>query len=430
MVISVPEGVYTMQAKRSIIKVNAQTYHKAAKKLKSKILNDLVVVTHFHRKYLTGLINKTGKVYYTPQGIKLVGDPTITYTQHRGRKKVYTEELVPYLETLWELSGFRSSIHLVDFIRQNKELLFNKPQDFEELSPEMQKKITKLFTISPEDQIKLLKISSATVDRLLKKTKEACRLAHKYRPHPHASVIKKKIPVESYFDKPKHGPIGYTEIDLVHPNPRGGFCYTLSEVEINTAWTELRALKNKAQIWTHRALAEIDRVVPFRIHSRHVDNGSEFINAHLLAYTQARGIRLTRSRAYHKNDAPYVESRHWTMVRSYVGYRRYDTEREYAILDPLLRAISLRHNYFMPTMKLVHKKRVGGKVFKKYTVNTPYNRVLNAPVVSEDRKEMLREYKSSLSYFKIIDEIMHLQKKLDETYGKKYNGSFEDEEDD
>jgi len=419
-----------MQAKRSIIKANAPAYHRASKKRKSELLNDLVKATHMHRKHIACLVRNTGKARYTPQGIKLVGDPTVTYLHRRGRKKIYTEELIPYLEILWALSGFRSSVHLVYFIRHNQDLLFEKPPDFEELSKEMKKKILTLLKAAPKAKEKLLKISPATVDRLLRATRERCRLAHKYKPHPHASVIKKQIPVESYFDKPKKGPVGYVELDLVHhcgSNPKGGFCYTLTAVEINTAWTELRVLRNKAQVWTHKALVDVEQTVPFEIHSQHVDNGPEFINGHLFRWTQARGIRYTRSRDYHKNDAPYVESRHWTMVRSYVGYRRYDTEKEYRILEPLMRFISLKHNYFMPTMKVIKKERIGAKVRKKYEIDTPFNRVLKRQEVAEEKKKDLQEYKASLSYLKIVDLITQLQKKLDEAYRKKYSPILEDE---
>jgi len=420
-----------MQAKRSIIKINAPKYRQATKKVKSEILNDLVETTHLHRKYLTDLLNNTGKVCYTPRDVRFIADPTITYTNQRGRKKVYTQELVPYLKILWELAGFRSSIHLVAFIRANQALLYEKPFDFKELTKETQTKVIKLLSASTETKEKLLKISSATVDRLLRPVKEKYRLAHKYKPHPHASVIKKNIPVESYFDKPKHGPLGYTEIDLVHhcgSIAEGSFCYTLSETEINTGWTELRALRNKARVWTLEALADIDKSVPFKIHTRHVDNGSEFINAPMLAYTQQAGMKYTRSREYHKNDSPYVKSRQWTMVRSYVGYRRYDTDKEHAILDRLDRLISLKHNYFMPMMKMIKKERVGGKVRKKYHIDTPFNRVLNAPDVSEEEKKKVRAYKDSLSYLKIVDEITRLRKKLDEVYRKKYDVSIEEEE--
>jgi len=220
---------------------------------------------------------------------------------------------------------------------------------------------------------------------------------------------------------------------LVHhcgSDPRGGFCYTLSAVEINTAWTELRVLRNKAQTWTARALVDIERTVPFRIHSQHVDNGPEFINAHVYNYTQERGIRYTRSRDYQKNDAPYVESRHFTTVRSYVGYRRYNTEAEYRILDKLMPLISVKHNYFMPTMKLIKKTRIAGKIRKKYVIETPLNRVLSAPEaqVSTEKKQTLREYKASRSYLKIVDEINRLQKKLDSAYHAKDNNLWPDRE--
>jgi len=139
-------------------------------------------------------------------------------------------------------------------------------------------------------------------------------------------------------------------------------------------------------------------------------------------------MKYTRSREYHKNDSPYVASRQWTMVRSYVGYRRYDTDKEHAILDQLDRLISLKHNYFMPMMKIIKKERVGGKVRKKYDIDTPFNRVLDSPDVSEEKKKRARLYKDSLSYLKIDDEINKFQKKLDEVYRKKYDVSIEEEE--
>ncbi len=45
------------------------------------------------------------------------------------------------------------------------------------------------------------------------------------------------------------------------------------------------------------------------------------------------------------------------MARAYVGWRRYDTEEELEVLYRLLKLISLRHNFFMPQMKLIQKER-------------------------------------------------------------------------
>jgi len=66
MVINIPEEVYTMKAKRSIIKSNAEIYKQAPRRLKKEILNDLQKTLHLHRKYLITILNKTGEVYYIP----------------------------------------------------------------------------------------------------------------------------------------------------------------------------------------------------------------------------------------------------------------------------------------------------------------------------------------------------------------------------
>ena len=58
------------------------------------------------------------------------------------------------------------------------------------------------------------------------------------------------------------------------------------------------------------------------------DNGSEFINADLLAYCHARQITFTRSRPGNKNDGAHVEQKNWARVRELVGYYRYDTAAE------------------------------------------------------------------------------------------------------
>ena len=69
--------------------------------------------------------------------------------------------------------------------------------------------------------------------------------------------------------------------------------------------------------------------------------------------------------------------------------------------------ISLKHNYFMPTMMLV--KKCGS-------------------AVSEEKKQAMVERKASLSYLKLLQEITKLRLKLDQWYHKKYNLFLEDNE--
>ena len=432
MVISIPEEVYTMKAKRSIIKLNAKAYKKASRKLKKEILDDLEKALHLHRKYIITLLNNTGKVYYTPSGIKLVGDPTITYLHKRGRKKKYTQKIVPYLKAIWVLSHYRSSIHLKAFIENNQPWLLAgiKKSDLEGFAKEERMDLAPLVDIPAHIKEQLLNISASTIERLLKPIKDQYKLKHRYRPHPHASVLKKKIPVEPHYNKPT-GRVGYMESDTVYfsgGRSDKGFCLGYVEAEWETDWTESRALRNRAHSWVECAMQDIDRVVPFVVHTRHPDSGSEIINLAIMAYCEARGIRLVRSRPYHKNDNPVVESRNFTLIRSYVGYRRYDTDAEFRILEELLPLISQLHNYFIPTMKLLRRERVGGKVHRVYEIDTPYNRVMRSPDVSEEKKAELRERKAGLSYLKLLQRIHYLQRKLDQAYQNKYNPIPKDDE--
>jgi len=78
-----------------------------------------------------------------------------------------------------------------------------------------------------------------------------------------------------------------------------------------------------------------------------------------------------------------------------VGYLRYDTPAELAVLRELYSHLRLYVNFFQPQMHLVSKTRRGAKVTKRFdTAKTPYQRVLASPHVSEETKaELTRTYR-------------------------------------
>jgi transposase InsO family protein len=51
------------------------------------------------------------------------------------------------------------------------------------------------------------------------------------------------------------------------------------------------------------------------------DNGSEFINAHLLGYCRAHAVQFTPGRPYKKDDNAHIEQKNWTHVRKLMGLR-------------------------------------------------------------------------------------------------------------
>jgi len=193
---------------------------------------------------------------------------------------------------------------------------------------------------------------------------------------------------------------------------RGEFIYTLTCTEITTGWTELEVLKNKAMIWTARGLEDIFKRLPMDVKMLHSDNGSEFLNAHIQRICKDKGIEMSRSRPYKKNDSAYVESKNWSMVRAYTGWWRYDTEEEPKILRNLLRLVSLRNNIFIPQMKVKERKRVGRKIRKRYDIDTPLNRVLRLKEVKGEKKEELRKLRAKIDIVELSREIERLQEEL------------------
>jgi hypothetical protein len=159
---------------------------------------------------------------------------------------------------------------------------------------------------------------------------------------------------------------------------------------------ELRAVLNKARKWVLESWKDIADTLPFPLLGIDSDNGGEFINKDLIAWCKRRTVQFTRSRPYKKNDNCHVEQKNNTCVREYVGYYRFTTREERDALAAVYRSLCPLLNYFMPTMKLVDKTRVGAKVRKVYdTPMSPYQRLMAYPKLPDDvRAELARRYRS------------------------------------
>ncbi len=268
--------------------------------------------------------------------------------------------------------------------------------------------------VSSEVRAKLLSISAATIDRLL--APDRARLDLKGRPGTKpGTLLKHQIPIKTFSEWDEAVP-GFVEIDLVgHEGGvlRGEYCQTLDVTDVATGWTETRAVRNKAQVHVFSALKEIRGALPFPLRGIDSDNGSEFINHELKRYCEDKRITFTRSRAYRKNDGCYVEQKNWSVVRRNVGYARFDTPEELAVLNELYSLVREHTNYFMPSAKLVSKTRDGARVTKRYdTPKTPYARVLASVHVTDAAKRRLRTRYDKLNPVKLKREIVALQKRL------------------
>lgn len=266
-----------------------------------------------------------------------------------------------------------------------------------------------------EDSVRnqLLKMSPATIDRILKFVK----LKHKKkglggtRP---GTLLKTQIPIKTeHWDVSQPG---FMEADTVAHcgnSVAGDFVWSITLTDIASHWTEIRAVWNKGATGVVAEIKEIEAILPFILKGFDCDNGAEFLNYHLLHYftDRANVVQFTRSRPYRKNDNAHVEQKNWTHVRQLFGYDRFEDKRLVGLMNDLYRnEWSLLQNYFVPTMKLKTKMKENSKYKKTYfTPCTPYERLLLSEAISDEKKNELREKFKTLNPFYLKERI---EKKL------------------
>jgi hypothetical protein len=257
-------------------------YQEAKGPEKRRILDEFCANCGYHRKHAIRLLSGP------PPPAKPLP------RRRRCRGMTYGSRVIAILKPVWEGADYPWSVRL-------KALL-----------PEWMPWIRRRFRLPPEMERQLLQISARSIDYRLggEKRKRRRRLYGRSKP---GSLLKHHIPLKTdYWDVQVPG---FTEIDLVSHsgNSAGGdCCYSLNLTDIHTGWTETRAVLGKSQEGVRKALEAIREALPFPLRGIDSDNGSEFINAHLYRYCQARAIQFTRGRPYKKDDNAHLEQKNWT----------------------------------------------------------------------------------------------------------------------
>lgn len=348
----------TIEARREYLVAIRERYGNSTKKQKSLILEEFCKVCGYSRKYAIRILQ--GKV--EPRRIK------------PGPKPVYDDLIVYHLYRLWQEMGQMCSKLMVAAIP--KWLPYYKDPTFNE-----------------EIESKLAAISASSIDRLLAKRKKALRGLSTTRP---SAFMKSKIPIEliqGLITRP-----GFIEADTVAHcgnSAAGPFISTLTMTDLATAWTENRATWRKQGEDIVKQIADIERSLPFKMHGFSCDNGSEFLNESLVNYfkdNRPKPVQFARRRPYKKNDAAHVEQKNDATVRQIFGYERFDDQSLVDKMNEIYKVIwNPLVNYFKPTLKLMRKERIGGRLRKFYDKpRTPYQRLLESEEISDERKERLR----------------------------------------
>jgi hypothetical protein len=304
--------------------------------------------------------------------------------RRRGTRK-YDPKTIDILRFVWEAARYPWSARL-------KALL-----------PRWMSAIKKRFDVSPRIEKQLLSISPRQMDRRL----QGVKLQHQRRIYGRTkpgALLKHHIPIKT--DRWDAKEPGYGEVDLVSHSGNcadGLFAQSLNLTDILTTWVETRALLGKGQHETCEKVEEIEKDLPFGLLGIDSDNGSEFINGHLLRYCRGRKIQFTRGRPYKKDDNAHVEQKNWTHVRKVVGYERYDTEQVVALLNDLYRnELRWMMNLFQPSIRLLKKERRGSRIIRKYdTPKTPLDRLIESGKGDAAKIAELKKLRESLDPFEL-----------------------------
>ena len=375
----------SLKSKHELFEVVRPRYLKASKAEKQKILDEFTCATGYHRKHAIRVFKNQRQVQNHLKG------KTKTY------KTIYGGEVVQVLEQVWEIYGRICSKQLQPMLPEAIKVLER----------------CKEIELAKETKELLLKISSASIDRCLRPVRY--KSSHGLSTTKPGSLLKSLIPVQTFTAWDEERP-GFMEIDLVAHcgnTTEGQYLNTLTCTDISTGWTDVTALAHRSQKVVSTAVQRMRKRLPFPLLGIDSDNGSEFINDTLYRYCLDEKITFTRSRPYKKNDQAHVEQKNWSVVRHTVGYDRWETEQELALLESIYDDLRLYINFFQPSFKLIAKERIGNRTIKRYdTAKTPYQRVLERKDISIEIKARLMNLYLQLNPAELRRRIDHNTAKL------------------
>jgi hypothetical protein len=143
----------------------------------------------------------------------------------------------------------------------------------------------------------------------------------------------------------------------------------------------------------------------------HPDNGSEFFNAHLVRFwgEAITGLKLSRSRPYHKNDNRFVEQKNDTFVRQYFGTIRLETPDQIQAMPVLYDKMWVYYNFFQPVMHLQEKIYQEDKMIRHWDeAQTPSQRLVATGILGREQLARLQALYEHTNPMTLRNEIYRL----------------------
>jgi hypothetical protein len=321
------EEKMTVDERYKYLRVLHRRYEVASRQERGRLLDEAAAITGLERKYLSHVLNKEGPIRKRRERQRsVVYDGEVKRTVRivaDALDWICAERLQPTLaETALHLAGFGELV-------VNETLL-----------------------------AKLQEISISSVYRLLKDLRKGEPRLPQRRGRPQGDGVSAEIPMTRLawdLSEP-----GHFELDLVHhcgPSARDDYLCTMQWIDVATGWSERVAVYGRSAREMKVAFAKVVSRCPFPISEIHPDNGSEFMNRPLLDFfgKKVTGVKLTRSRPYHKNDNRFVEQKNHTLVRAYLGKERLDTRAQCLLLNRIYDDMWVYYNLFQPVLRQVAK---------------------------------------------------------------------------
>ena len=338
-------------------------YKNAPKRQKGIILQEFCLNCDYSRKYAIRILN--GKL-----------EPRLAKP---GPKRKYGPEFTEILVKIWRAMDFPCS----------KKMKVALPLWLDH---------AKGLTLDQHGQLR--SVSSATIDRLLRLYRKKRGISTTF-----ASMLKSRIPIKLLDGDVKEP--GFVEADTVAhcgDSAVGPFVNSLTVTDLYSAWTENRATWTKNSEAVLKQLQGIEKDLPFLIKGFACDNGTEFLNENLEGHFKSKlyPVEFVRRRPYKKNDSAHVEQKNWTHVRKLFGYQRFEHAELALLMNEIYRAYwNPLQNFYMPTMKLKEKIRIGGKLKRIYDKpQTPCQRLLASPDVPKHiKKELIQRQRTTNPFF-------------------------------
>jgi len=258
-------------------------------------------------------------------------------------------------------------------------------------------------------QKKLLKeVSAATLDRMLHPVRsQTPRRLCGTRP---GTLLRTQIPIQGQsWDEHR---IGFIEADSVAHcgySLAGNFIWSLTYTCLASGWTEGRAVWNKGSEGVLEQTRDVENNLPFKLLGMDFDNGSEWLNWHLVRYLQERiaPVKLTRSRPYHSNDNAHVEQKNWMWPRQLLGYGRLEQPETVPQINHIFKeSWGPLHNFFLPSTKLQAKERAGSHIIRTHDrPQTAYQRLITSHQLTTKQQRNLKEQMHELDPFELATKM-------------------------